>query len=85
MTTPHLGIDFGTTNSALAWAWPGDTGPPRVATFSLHGEPTRTFRSLLYFESDPEWVGGRPVPWVGPEAIEHYLATVTESIEVLAR
>jgi len=69
----HLGIDFGTTNSALAWA--EDDGPPRVATFALHGAPTRTFRSLLYFEAEREWVGGRPEAWVGPEAIEQYLAT----------
>ncbi|MCC6620829.1 MAG: Hsp70 family protein [Deltaproteobacteria bacterium] len=69
----HIGIDFGTTNSALAVA--GDDGPPRVATFSLHGEATTTFRSLLYFEEEGEWVGGRPAPWIGPRAIEQYLAT----------
>lgn len=69
----HLGIDFGTTNSALAWT--EGEGPPSVATFRLHGEVTRTFRSLLYFEADREWVRGRPQAWVGPEAIEHYLLT----------
>ncbi|MFO0745492.1 MAG: Hsp70 family protein [Myxococcota bacterium] len=75
-----IGIDFGTTNSALAWvadgAGAGDAVPtPRVATFPLHGRPVTTFRSILYFETECEWIRGRPEAWVGPTAIEQYLAT----------
>lgn len=66
-----IGIDFGTTNSALAWAGPG--GASEVAAFGLMGEVVRTFRSILYFEAECAWERGRPVAMVGPEAIEGYL------------
>lgn len=71
-----IGVDFGTTNSAIAWVPPGGGGGrAEVATFTLNREPVRTFRSILYFEEECEWVRGRPEAWVGPAAIEHYLAT----------
>lgn len=66
-----IGIDFGTTHSALAWA--GPAGPAEVVSFSLFDEPIQTFRSILYFENDCAWVRGRPEAHVGPEAIERYL------------
>src|SRR6185295_3341819 len=46
----HVGLDFGTTNSALAVALPD--GSVRLATFMQNGAPTSTFRSILY--CDPQ-------------------------------
>lgn len=65
-----IGIDFGTTNSALAWA---DGQHGGVARFSLFGAPVSTFRSIVYFEEDRPRERGRPVASVGPEAIESYI------------
>ncbi|HTO09884.1 MAG TPA: Hsp70 family protein, partial [Myxococcota bacterium] len=65
-----FGVDFGTTNSALARA-DGD-GPARLAHFSRGGgKRTRTFRSVVYFES-PEGLPAREL--AGPRAIMRYLA-----------
>jgi len=63
----HLGLDFGTTNSALAHAGPSGV---RLAQY---GE-TRTYRTVLYFDPN-EQVGGRPAVLAGPNAIERYLAS----------
>src|SRR4030095_2695715 len=41
-----IGLDFGTTNSAIAVAAPGKA--PRLATFPDDGGRTATFRSVLY-------------------------------------
>ncbi|MSP59964.1 MAG: Hsp70 family protein [Myxococcales bacterium] len=60
-----VGIDFGTTNSAIAVA--DDRGPPSLAAFPRREGPTSTFRSILYF--DPERRGAL----TGPQAIEGYL------------
>ena len=59
---PHVGIDFGTTNSAVAIA--GDDG--NVELVSLGGE--RTWRTVLYFESGRKLTAGAP-------AIARYLET----------
>ncbi|MEQ1870800.1 MAG: Hsp70 family protein [Vicinamibacterales bacterium] len=66
-----LGIDFGTTNSAVAIA--DDTGPPQLAHFPTEHGPTDTFRSILYFEPKPA-PGTRPTDAIvaGPEAIRRY-------------
>jgi hypothetical chaperone protein len=74
-TSPHseqaLGLDFGTTNSAVALAVAGQA--PRLARFPTANGETETFRSILFFE------GGRPrhrnaeSAFAGPAAIEHYL------------
>lgn len=66
-----IGIDFGTTNSALAIAAPGQ--PVRFAVFQLHGSPVDVFRSMLFFEADRPLVKGRPAADAGPAAIERYL------------
>lgn len=77
-----LGLDFGTTNSAIAVA---DGQRVLLAQFALpapdpaaspgpDGERTTpTFRSVLYF--DPEELGPdrRPLAIAGPAAIEQYL------------
>ncbi len=65
-----VGVDFGTTNSALAVAEPGDE--PRLARFARAGGETDVFRSILYFERDPD-AGGRLRELAGPRAIERWL------------
>jgi hypothetical chaperone protein len=63
-----LGIDFGTTNSAVALA--DGSGPPRLAHFASPTGPTDTFRSILYFEPKP--VRGQESVFAGPQAVQHY-------------
>jgi hypothetical chaperone protein len=70
MTARAVGIDFGTTNSAVAVM--GPDGALQQATFKLGTETLRTFRSLLYFEP-PEEGAPRTPAVAGPEAIELYL------------
>jgi hypothetical chaperone protein len=65
-----LGLDFGTTNSAIAQA--RADGSTRLAAFTLDGEPTTTFRSVLYFNPEENIVGRRPHAVAGPRAIEVY-------------
>ncbi|MFT7623674.1 MAG: putative chaperone protein [Myxococcota bacterium] len=75
MTTTHstgVGIDFGTTNSALAFSG-GDS--VRIAQYALQGGQTEVFRSMLFFEEDQPFRAGRPPADVGPAAIENYLAS----------
>jgi len=70
--TVAFGIDFGTTNSALARA-DGD-GPARVARFARGGgKHTQAFRSVVYFEK-PADGRGAPLELAGPRAIARYLA-----------
>ena len=66
-----LGIDFGTTNSALAVV--DNHGPPQLAHFADGRGTTDTFRSILYFE--PWSMRGAQGPdgiVAGPEAIRRY-------------
>jgi hypothetical chaperone protein len=67
----HVGIDFGTTNSALGVALPD--GSVRLATFVQGGEPTSTFRSILYCDPQHRTREGAPRIVAGPEAIDAYL------------
>ncbi|HEX3645874.1 MAG TPA: Hsp70 family protein [Vicinamibacterales bacterium] len=67
--TPWVGIDFGTTNSAVAFV-DGD-GAPRLAQFPTAQGSTTTFPSVLYFEP-------RKPSVAGSEAIERYLASETK-------
>jgi hypothetical chaperone protein len=46
----HLGIDFGTTNSAAAII--GDDGQPRVLPLDEHAANAGTLRTVLYVERD---------------------------------
>ena len=69
-----IGLDFGTTNSAVAVM--GGDGAPRLATFADGDERTAMFRSVLYV--DPEAPGANGLPprvSAGPAAIREYLAT----------
>ena len=65
-----VGLDFGTTNSAIAVATAD--GAAQLATFEADSQRTATFRSILYF-FDPrdEDAGGRQVV-AGPAAIPAY-------------
>jgi len=61
-----IGLDFGTTNSALAFARDGES---TLATFTRSdGSRTSTFRSVLFFEA-PD-VGPPPTAIAGPRALE---------------
>lgn len=64
-----VGLDFGTTHSAIA-VWEG-RGTPRLATFQ--GSPA--FRSILHFEPDPDDPRRPPCVRAGPAAIDRYLET----------
>jgi hypothetical chaperone protein len=67
-----IGIDFGTTNSAVALYQPGQ--PVQLARFSFRGEEIPSCRSVLYFEQSRTAAGMRRVHgYSGPEAIERYL------------
>jgi len=64
-----IGLDFGTTNSAIARAAPGHV--PELASFASVEGPLATFRSVLYFDRED---GSGPVSsHAGPAAIERYL------------
>jgi hypothetical chaperone protein len=69
-----LGLDFGTTNSAIAAVAPNGTA--RLATFAEGDGQTATFRSILYI--DPEAPGESGLPprvSAGPAAIREWLET----------
>jgi len=73
-----VGIDFGTTNSAVAVA--EGPGPPRLASYaSADGaERTLAFRSILHFEPEDEGHKRAPRVRAGPAALGRYLATAGE-------
>ena len=66
-----IGLDFGTTNSALAVA-PLD-GPSRLVPVRHANETLQTFRSILYFDDEERDANGRPHAFAGPEAMDAYL------------
>ncbi|HVP28750.1 MAG TPA: Hsp70 family protein [Myxococcota bacterium] len=65
-----VGIDFGTTNSAVAVA---SGGGARLARFASAAGPTAVFRSILFFHPDERERNGRLVPAAGPEALDRWL------------
>ncbi len=70
-----VGLDFGTTNSAIAVV-AGDCDP-RLARFEAAaggGSPAETFRSILFFEPTDETGGAESAVSVGNAAIRRYLA-----------
>jgi hypothetical chaperone protein len=67
-----IGIDFGTTNSALALSLPDSS--VRFATFSFAGKELLAARSVLYFEQLMSEAGSKRMHSLsGPAAIERYL------------
>ncbi|PKQ07200.1 MAG: Hsp70 family protein [Alphaproteobacteria bacterium HGW-Alphaproteobacteria-12] len=71
MSTGFIGLDFGTTNSALAVAPPA--GPPRLVPVRHANRRLDTFRSILYFDEDERDPNGRPHAFAGPAAMDAYL------------
>lgn len=72
----HVGIDFGTSNTAVAVADPA--GGVRFLEFSLLGATTQSFRSLLHFDPEAQEVGTPIVFHAGTGAIEAYLEALGE-------
>ncbi len=69
----HIGIDFGTTNSALALARPD--GAVELAEYHHRNGASDTFRSLLYFERDTAAKARKVNVHAGPLGIDRYLET----------
>lgn len=65
-----IGLDFGTTNSALACA--NERGEVSLAKFAYGGGETNTFRSVLFFD-EQQRTAGRPLAIAGPRAIDRRL------------
>ena len=61
-----IGVDFGTTNSALALA--GKDGGSSLVPLTQKGEAT--FRSILFFDADEHGADRRPLSYAGDLAIE---------------
>ena len=70
-----IGLDFGTTNSAIAAAAPD--GSTVLATFAGDGYRTTTFRSVLYFDPEHRTPDRKPQAMAGPTAITSYLQADT--------
>ena len=68
--TRFVGLDFGTTNSAIGVA---DGDRVTLARFDHQGGTTDTFRSVLYFHPDARDARGRYQAVAGPRAIDRYL------------
>jgi hypothetical chaperone protein len=67
MTDPvYVGVDFGTTNSAVAIA--GADQASKLVALTRDGEAT--FRSILFFDADERGVDRKPLAYVGDHAIE---------------
>jgi hypothetical chaperone protein len=67
-----IGIDFGTTNSSIAFA--DGSGEVKLASFLHTGALTDSYRSLLYLEQMKERGVHTLKSWSGPDGIEHYLS-----------
>ena len=70
---PAVGLDFGTTNTALALA--RGKGETELALFDSAAGPTPAFRSLLHVGRDED--GERRVT-AGPDAVRAYLEGESE-------
>lgn len=66
-----VGLDFGTTNSAIAVV--EAQGQTRLASFESSDGLTNTFRSILFFNAESQRPGHDPVVLAGPRAIGEYL------------
>lgn len=71
MKTAAVGIDFGTTNSSVAFL--NGSRHVELACFSMNGQPIESYRSLLYLEQARERGINALKSWSGPAGIEHYL------------
>lgn len=73
--SPAVGIDFGTTNSSVAFAHPGDRVD--LLTFPTPAGLTESFRSVLYLEQHKRTGRNDIKSFTGPAAIQHYLEAET--------
>lgn len=73
MRAKAVGLDFGTTNSAIASV--AEDGSVALANFPAGRDRARseTMRSILFFAADPH--ADEPRLSVGDEAIDHYIAS----------
>ncbi len=69
----YVGIDFGTTNSAIAVA--NEDGTVSMAHFPTADTVTETYRSAIYFEQHRENSRRYTRARSGPEAVVRYLAS----------
>ena len=67
-----IGIDFGTTNSSIAYA--DNSDEVQLAKFPYLGDLTDSYRSLLYLQQVRKGGAKTLKSWTGPEGIEHYLS-----------
>jgi hypothetical protein len=65
-----IGIDFGTTNSAVAAVRRGQV---QLAQAMFRGKPTTSWRSVLYFSVEERVSVREPAIYAGPTAIEQCL------------
>lgn len=75
----RIGLDFGTTNSALAIV--DDNNRCSLVTFPTYNEykqEAETFRSVLYFNKEKRHKTGRYIPTAGPTVIHDYLENLCE-------
>lgn len=85
---PVVGLDFGTTNSAIAVADAGEEAT--LARFSAGSETTTSFRSILYFPPKERSATVKTETTVkaetqaGPEAINSYLEADTKGRLILS-
>lgn len=70
-----IGLDFGTTNSAIAVVTA--KGTAQLAHFADGAQRTTMFRSLLYFDPENLEPTGKPRAVGGPDAIAHYVQAET--------
>jgi len=71
-TSLSIGIDFGTTNSSIARAFPG--GEVELISFPTATAATESFRSILYLEQHKQAGRSQVKSFTGPAGIQHYLA-----------
>jgi hypothetical chaperone protein len=77
---PVIGLDFGTTNSAIAVA-----DAAREATLASFADgATNSFRSILYFPAKDRSSTTKPETKAGPEAISSYLDADTKGRLILS-
>lgn len=72
----HVGIDFGTSNTAVAKL--DEDGQLELLDYSLLGERTQSYRSLLFFDPEEQEVAQSIDYHAGCQAIEAYLDALGE-------
>jgi hypothetical chaperone protein len=71
VTPAGFGLDFGTTNSSIAVAYPD--GRKQLVRFPTADAFTEAYRSLLYLERVRQGSRSTLKSWTGPQGIEQYL------------